>query len=141
MKQTKRIEVNSYTEAWEIVKEIAGTNLGFVRDSSFTDYPIYRSEADGSWVSDLNTRLELNLANGKTINIWFSDLALKLTQKDAEIAKLEKKIKEQDELMDYLASKANELEHENEELKQRISGFEEIMKDMAKVLKVLNQYA
>lgn len=139
MKTTKRIEVNTYAQAWEVVQEI---NAGdYIRISDFTDYPMYRNEADGSWVSDLNTRLELNLANGKSINIWFSDLAMKLIEKDAEIAKLYKEIERLNKLNKQLAEKCDELNQDCTEFSSRITGYETLLHEVASVVDALKKFA
>lgn len=43
--------------------------------SSRAGYPIYFSTAYGvsEWISDLGNRLEVNLENGESINIWIDD--------------------------------------------------------------------
>jgi putative selenate reductase molybdopterin-binding subunit len=40
-------------------------------------YPIYFTTKEGvnEWISDLGNRLEVNLMNGKTVNIWIKDVA------------------------------------------------------------------
>lgn len=59
-------------KAWEKAKEIA--NTGFTLNKWKTEragYKVYdAADESGTTVSDLNTRLELNLADGRTFNIW-----------------------------------------------------------------------
>ena len=65
--------VNSIAKAWEIVNEIFPTD--YAKDessSSRAGYPVYRSTADGhhyDYICDLGNRLEVNLSDGRTINI------------------------------------------------------------------------
>ena len=70
----KSYTVNSVREAWSKANEIFPTD--YERDagrSSRSGYPVYSSTADGHWydyICDLGERLELNLSNGDTVNIW-----------------------------------------------------------------------
>lgn len=80
------ITVTSAKEAWEIVHGFVYSNL-FVEDVFFerdetrsknAGYPVYMLDPDvtdnetayNTYVCVLNDRLELNLPNGKSINIW-----------------------------------------------------------------------
>lgn len=68
----------SREQAWEMANEIFPTD--YEKDEGSSEragYPIYRFRGDwcteefaNNWISDLGNRLEVNLANGKTINIW-----------------------------------------------------------------------
>lgn len=69
------IKVRTIEEAWTKVNEIFPTDYQKDEESSErTGYPIYRSTADGhfnDYICDLNTRLEVNIAEGnQSINIW-----------------------------------------------------------------------
>lgn len=64
------IKVKSVEEAWREADRIFPTD--YMKDdhaSANAGYPIYMSTADGngSWISDLNTTLELNIQKGKGI--------------------------------------------------------------------------
>lgn len=64
------IKVKSIEEAWREADRIFPTD--YMKDdqsSANVGYPIYMSTADdnNSWISDLNTSLELNIQNGKGI--------------------------------------------------------------------------
>ena len=68
--------VNSVNEAWGIVNEIFPTDyMKDERASLAAGYDLYWSTSDGvyAWISDLGDRLEVNLDNGKTINIWIKE--------------------------------------------------------------------
>lgn len=70
---TNVCEVTSVSEAWKIANQLFPTD--YILDaekSNGAGYPIYVSTADGynGWISDLNTRLELNFADGTSKNIW-----------------------------------------------------------------------
>lgn len=65
--------VTSIRGAWAEVRKIFPTN--YEHDASRSEragYPIYYSTAAGvnAWISDLGNRLEVNLPDGKSVNIW-----------------------------------------------------------------------
>ena len=74
---TKHFNVNSTAQAWNKVNEIFPTD--YERDSNSSKragYPVYRSTADGHWydyICDLGDRLEINLSNGDTVNVWIKE--------------------------------------------------------------------
>ena len=70
------MKVKSKAEAWKIADSIFTTD--YMEDdtrSSRAGYDIYHSTAAGvsAWISDLGDRLEVNLENGETVNIWIDD--------------------------------------------------------------------
>ena len=71
---TKNYTVKSTAEAWNKANEIFPTD--YERDNQRSEragYPVYSSAAEGHWydyICDLDDRLELNLSNGDTVNIW-----------------------------------------------------------------------
>ena len=70
------MKAKSRKEAWRIADGIFTTD--YMRDdrrSSNAGYYIYYSTAAGvnAWISDLGNRLELNLENGDTVNIWIDE--------------------------------------------------------------------
>ncbi len=90
---TKHYTVKSITEAWSKANEIFPTD--YERDagrSSRSGYPVYSSTADGHWydyICDLGDRLELNLSNGDTVNIWIkADEAEPSEPTEAEIQQM-----------------------------------------------------
>ena len=65
--------VTSIRDAWAEVQKIFPTR--YEHDASRSEragYPIYYSTASGvnAWISDLGNRLEVNLPDGKSVNIW-----------------------------------------------------------------------
>ena len=79
-KQVKRFEVShvhvgSVSEAWQVAGSyFPGDYEKDDRASACAGYPIYRSPSDWAlYVCDLCTRLEVNLSNGDTVNIWIDD--------------------------------------------------------------------
>ena len=72
-KRTMNMKVKSKQEAWNRAKVIFPTD--YVKDevrSKRAGCNIYFSTAAGvyAWISDLGDRLEINLPNGETVNIW-----------------------------------------------------------------------
>ena len=63
----------SIKDAWEEANKIFPTDYEHdVSRSERAGYPIYYSTANGvnAWISDLGNRLEVNLPDGKSVNIW-----------------------------------------------------------------------
>lgn len=68
--------VKSRQEAWKIADEIFSTD--YEKDdfrSKRAGYDVYFSTVEGvdAWISDLGNRLEVNLENGKTVNIFIEE--------------------------------------------------------------------
>ena len=75
-KENENMKVKSKQEAWRKADEIFSTD--YTKDdirSNRAGYDIYRSTAAGvnAWISDLGDRLEVNMENGKTVNIWIDE--------------------------------------------------------------------
>ncbi len=68
----KHIEVKTMQEAWNMVDQIFPTD--YEEDPQSREragYPVYRSTVEYyDYICDLNDRLEINLKDGRTINIW-----------------------------------------------------------------------
>lgn len=75
--EVKSVKVNSMSEAWEKVNEIFPTDYELNNMlSERAGYNVYSSTAEGhyyDYICDLGSRLEINLNNGDTINVWVSD--------------------------------------------------------------------
>ena len=70
--------VTSIRDAWAEVQKIFPTR--YEHDASRSEragYPIYYSTASGvnAWISDLGNRLEVNLPDGKSVDIWIQSPA------------------------------------------------------------------
>lgn len=77
--KAETITAASTRQAWEIAGEILGTD--YTEDAASTaraGYPIHRSTAEGNrgYICDLGDRLEVNLQDGSSRNIWISREAL-----------------------------------------------------------------
>ena len=73
MNTTRHITTHSIKEAWNLADELFPCD--YLHDSSRTQragYDIYMSTNPEvyAWISDLGDRLELNMADGSTINLW-----------------------------------------------------------------------
>ncbi len=71
-----KMKVKSREKAWNKADIIFPTD--YAKDearSSRAGYPVYYSTANGvaAWISDLGDRLEINLENGETVNIWIDE--------------------------------------------------------------------
>ena len=70
------MKVKSKQKAWRKADVLFSTD--YMKDdirSNRAGYDIYYSTAAGvdAWISDLGDRLEVNMENGKTVNIWIDD--------------------------------------------------------------------
>ena len=70
------MKAKSIKEAWQIADEIFPTD--YMKDDSLSEaagYDIYKSTAYGvnAWICDLGSRLEVNLDNGETVNVWIDE--------------------------------------------------------------------
>ena len=63
--------VNGKQEAWTEANRLMNYDYDYdVCASRNAGYPIYTSKTGEEWISDLGSRLEVNLRNGKSVNIW-----------------------------------------------------------------------
>ncbi len=84
------MKVTSIRDAWAEVQKIFPTR--YEHDTSRSEragYPIYYSTSAGvnAWISDLGNRLEVNLPDGKSVNIWIqapAEAATSDSTKDTE---------------------------------------------------------
>lgn len=68
--------VTSKKAAWDEVNKIFPTDYEMnAAESERAGYSIFRSTAEGvnAWISDLGDRLEVNLPDGKTVNVWIEE--------------------------------------------------------------------
>lgn len=70
------MKVNSREQAWIEADNLFPTD--YIKDemkSEAAGYDIYYSTCEGvnAWISDLEDRLEINLATGETVNIWIEE--------------------------------------------------------------------
>ena len=84
------MKVTSIKDAWAEANKIFPTD--YEHDAGRSEragYPIYYSTAAGvnAWISDLGNRLEVNLPDGKSVNIWIqapAEAATSDSTKDTE---------------------------------------------------------
>lgn len=88
----KSYTVNTVNEAWSKAAEIMPTDYEYdTYRSNRAGYGVYYSTADGvcAWVSDLGSRLEVNLPSGESVNVWIVEESTEAEsdeQKDTEEA-------------------------------------------------------
>lgn len=71
--------------AWNMVNELVGICTKNEKRSEGAGYAIYTAvEQPGAWVSDLGNRLEVNLANGETVNVFIETETETVSRKVAE---------------------------------------------------------
>lgn len=69
------MKANSVNEAWEIAKGIVRNATLNNQLTEHAGYKVYQNE-EGEWISDLETRLEINYNSEntmKTVNIWIEE--------------------------------------------------------------------
>ncbi len=85
-KKYESLSAKTREEAWQMAGEIFGCD--YEEDAGASNgagYPIYRGVTDAQcWISDLNCRLELNMADGDTINIWIDEPVQKYTAEEVK---------------------------------------------------------
>ena len=65
-----KLTANSKSSAFDVAHDLIGEPLEFNKVmSERAGYPIYTCDS-GSYVCDLEDRIEINFANGLTKNIW-----------------------------------------------------------------------
>ena len=82
--------VTSIRDAWAEVRKIFPTDYEYSTErSERVGYPIYHSKASGvnAWISDLGNRLEVNLPDGESANIWIQAPAEATTSNSTENTK------------------------------------------------------
>lgn len=68
---TNHIHTTSVREAWEKAREMIPSVTKTEAGSARAGYSIYASDTDPrEWISDLGDRLEINLKDGTTVNVW-----------------------------------------------------------------------
>jgi len=93
------MKVASRRDAWKIANMIFPTD--YQRDNGASEragYPIYYTTAVdmNAWISDLGSRLELNMPDGNSLNIWIDSQ----TQTEAYVHR--------DEVLGYVQKKLDE---------------------------------
>lgn len=76
------MRVKTYGEAWDAVIEITKSGMTLDKDSTErAGYKVYRNEEEYyEYVCDLGDILELNRADGTTINIWYGEKQNKVNE-------------------------------------------------------------
>ena len=70
------MKVMNREDAWAEVNKIFPTDYEKKGEASNrAGYPVYRSTAGdiNAWISDMGDRLEVNLPDGKSVNIWIEE--------------------------------------------------------------------
>lgn len=125
----EHITVISEKEAWSKASELMPTDFYHdSRKSNNAGYPIYFSTSDNvnAWISDLGNRLEVNLPDGSSINVWIDEPEYKEYQLDDMLNVVSDMIYElEDKILPELASAA---------------GFGNVRKDLYKAYEFCRDY-
>lgn len=101
MNNTTHYHVNSVSAAWAKANKIFSTD--YTQDeasSSAAGYPVFRSTVEHyNYICYLGDRLEVNLANGETINIWID------AQEESAAAEMPKKKSNEEHIEIILTAK------------------------------------
>lgn len=75
MSKFEKITVENYEQAWVKAAEILGCSFYYDKVASEdAGYPVHKGDSEvNCWISDLGNRLEVNMSNGSTINIWIEE--------------------------------------------------------------------
>ena len=79
MKSTMHFIAHNEDQAWSMAEQFLSHDIDYdVCRSKNAGYPIYYSTFEGcmEWVSVLGDRLEINQADGNTVNIWIEEDSL-----------------------------------------------------------------
>lgn len=79
MNTTLHFVAHDENEAWYMAEQFLSHDIDYdIGRSHRAGYPIYFSTFEGcsEWVSVLGDRLEINQANGNTVNVWIKEDSL-----------------------------------------------------------------
>ena len=116
---TNHVHVFSNADAWNVAKSHIQDASKDADASSRAGYDVFRSESDFySYICDLGDRLEVNLSNGDTINVWIDEkpMEVKKTGKarnNKEEKNMEKKMLEKRAMLDVLEILVDKLDVRN----------------------------
>lgn len=134
------MEVRTREEAWNEASRIIGTDYEEDKASSKrAGYPIWRSTAEGvnAWISDLNSRLEVNIQNEKTKEITSTNIYI--VNKEAElIEELKKQIEEMEQKIRSLTAENQNLSTSIEFVKEQ---YNHSIKEGSRLYKEIDRYA
>ena len=75
MSKVEKIVVKSNEDAWVQAAEILGCSFYYDKEASTkAGYAIHKGISEvNCWISDMGNRLEVNMSNGDTVNIWIEE--------------------------------------------------------------------
>lgn len=105
---TNHVHVFSNADAWNVAKTHIQDASKDADASSRAGYDVFRSENDYySYICDLGDRLEVNLSNGDTLNVWIDEKPMEVkkpgkARTNKEEKTMEKKMMEKRAMLDVL---------------------------------------
>ena len=126
------MKVNSREQAWIEADKLIPTD--YIKDAEKSEaagYDIYYSTCEGvnAWISDLEDRLEINLATGETVNIWIEE---ELQFKEYQIAEALRVI---DDAIYEIDDNVNDKLAEVTGIREARNKLYDAYKEIAKILK------
>lgn len=118
--------VNNTYKAWQAANEIFPTD--YIKDeaaSTRAGYDIYKSTAANvpAWISDLGNRLEVNLPNGKSVNIWIVEdekPAMRQHKQESELKAIAENISQEIVIRTYNNGNSEDTRRKSTEEEKRI---------------------
>ena len=132
---TNHVHVFSNADAWNVAKSQIQDASKDADASSRAGYDVFRSESDFySYICDLGDRLEVNLSNGDTINVWIDEKPMEVkkpgkARNNKEEKNMEKKLEEKKMMLDVLSTMLDSMKWAVEAKKEEIASYEQSMKD------------
>lgn len=137
------MKVRSKSEAWEKADIIFPTD--YIKDearSARAGYDIYYSTCDGvnAWISDLDSRLEVSLENGETVNIWIDGPTFKEYQLSDALEVIDEAIYEIDDKVNRELAEVTGIEEARNKLYGAYSQIAKILKEYYPDSKLYEEY-
>ena len=116
---TNHVHVFSNADAWNVAKSHIQDASKDADASSRAGYDVFRSESDFySYICDLGDRLEVNLSNGDTLNVWIDEKPVEVkkpgkARNNKEEKNMEKKMIEKRAMLDVLDILVEKLDEQN----------------------------
>lgn len=116
---TSHVHVFSNADAWNVAKTHIQDASKDADASSRAGYDVFRSESDYySYICDLGDRLEVNLSNGDTLNVWIDEKPVEVkkpgkARNNKEEKNMKQKLMEKGAMLDVLQMVTEQLDKEN----------------------------
>lgn len=132
---TNHVHVFSNADAWNVVKTHIQDASKDDQASSRAGYDVFRSESDFySYICDLGDRLEVNLSNGDTLNVWIDEKPVEVkklgkARNNKEEKNMENRMEEKKRMIEVLEQVLSGMEWTVKNWKSNIDDYEKAMKE------------